>query len=228
MSKDANAKIFSIIGSGSRSGRWLVPARTNMKTLFGRAVIDLRDAQSSAEEIEFTCLSILANVTFIVPEGAEVRPSGMAIFGSSRSTVPLSDKECDLPAISVDATTIFGRLRIRTTELDPAKEAKKARKAERKKAPAPVAAEPAPAAAPVAEPAPAEAADSDSAESPADDTPKAEAPTDLSAPIELFDPDGDTSPMEGVEVPDTVEGATTDAPAASHARPDAEASTVDA
>ncbi|MFV2040274.1 MAG: hypothetical protein ACC660_08520, partial [Acidimicrobiales bacterium] len=73
MSKDSNAKIFSIIGSGRRSGRWIVPAKTNMKTFFGRAIIDLRDAQTDAEELEFTCLSVLANVTFIVPEGAEVR-----------------------------------------------------------------------------------------------------------------------------------------------------------
>lgn len=235
MSKDANAKIFSIIGSGSRSGRWLVPAKTNMKTLFGRAIIDLRHAQSNAEEIEFTCLSVLANVTFIVPEGAEVRPSGVAIFGSSRSTVPLSDKECDLPAISVNATTIFGRLRIRTTDLDPAKEAKKAKKAKsrREKAAASAVTEPEAAAEPAPEPEPETApveATSEAPDASEADSPKTASPKDLSAPIEPFDPDGDTSPIEGVEAPDTIEGATTDTPAASHARPEPEtkASTVDA
>lgn len=119
MSTEANAKIFSVIGGCRRSGRWLVPASTNMLTLFGRAFIDLREARTSADELEFSCLSVFANVTFIVPEGAEVRPSGTAILGSSRSTVPVTDASCQLPPISVDATTVFGRMRIRTTDTDP-------------------------------------------------------------------------------------------------------------
>ncbi len=119
MSIESNAKIVSVVGGCRRSGRWIVPAETDMMTLFGRAVIDLREARTSAEQLEFTCLSVFANITFLVPEGAEVRPSGMAILGSSRSTVPISDVECHLPPMSVDATTIFGRIRIRTTDLDP-------------------------------------------------------------------------------------------------------------
>ena len=43
-----------------------------MMTLLGRAVIDLHDASSSAEELEFTCLSVFANITFTVHENAEV------------------------------------------------------------------------------------------------------------------------------------------------------------
>ena len=102
-----------------------------MTTLFGRAVIDLRQARTSAEELEFTCMSVFANITFLVPEGAEVRPSGMAILGSSKCMVPESDQPSALPAMSVDATTIFGRLRIRTTdeELDDETEAPAATRA---------------------------------------------------------------------------------------------------
>ena len=119
MSKDSNAKIFSVIGGCRRSGRWLVPAKTEMMTFFGRVVIDLRQAQTSAEELEFTCTSAFANITFIVPEGAEVRPSGMAVLGSSKCIVPVTSTPCHLPPISVDATTILGRLRVRTTDRDP-------------------------------------------------------------------------------------------------------------
>jgi len=90
-----------------------------MVTLFGRAAIDLREAHTSAEQLEFSCLSISANITFLAPEGAEVRPSGIASLGSSKSTVPVSDTACHLPPMSVDSTTIFGRIRIRTTDLDP-------------------------------------------------------------------------------------------------------------
>nr|WHW29328.1 hypothetical protein [uncultured bacterium] len=119
MSIESNAKIVSVVGGCRRSGRWIVPAETNMMTLFGRAVIDLREADTTAEQLEFTCFSVFANITFLVPEGAEVRPSGMAILGSSRSVVPTSDVVCHLPPMSVDATTIFGRIRIRTTDHDP-------------------------------------------------------------------------------------------------------------
>ncbi len=236
MSKDSNAKIFSVVGGCRRSGRWLVPGETKMMTLFGRAVIDLRHAQTSAEEIEFTCLSVFANITFLVPEGAEVRPSGLAIFGSSRSTVPLSNTPCELPPMSIDATTVFGRLRVRTTEQDP--EEKPPRRGARRRRKAALQAE-AQVTSPVApaQETPAgvdtlDVAATAAAPTPAPE-PKPQPKTDLSSPITAFvtddedtpspgfvtddEPasssggfvtDDNTSPIQEVEVPDTAEAVT--------------------
>ncbi len=122
MGMDDDAQIFSIIGGAKRSGRWRVPASTRTMTLFGRCLIDLRQAETTADELSFSCVSAFAGVTFIVPEGAEVRPSGMAILGSARSLVPVSDTPAHLPPISIDAVTVMGRLRIRTTDEEPEEE----------------------------------------------------------------------------------------------------------
>jgi len=248
MSKNSDAKIFSVIGGCRRSGRWLVPAKTSMLTLFGRAIIDLRQAEASAdeaEELEFTCTSVFANITFIVPEGAEVRPSGMAILGSSRSVVPVSDEPCELPPISIDALTVFGRMRVRTTDSDP--EAKHKKRRFRRDKPPEVISVPAPAAeeapalpepsgvdlapsrpnpevvAPAVAPAPVVVAAPVVTAAPVAATPVvtaapivSAAPADLSRPIEAFAP-AETSPLESVTVPETIEGAVAALPIAAPA-----------
>lgn len=122
MGMDDDAQIFSVIGGAKRSGRWRVPASTRTLTLFGRCLIDLRQAETTADELSFSCISAFAGVTFIVPEGAEVRPSGVAVLGSARSLVPVSDTPANLPPISIDAITVLGRLRIRTTDEEPEEE----------------------------------------------------------------------------------------------------------
>jgi hypothetical protein len=122
MGMDDDAQIFSVIGGAKRSGRWRVPASTRTLTLFGRCLIDLRQAETTADELSFSCISAFAAVTFIVPEGAEVRPSGVAVLGSARSLVPASDTPANLPPISIDAITVLGRLRIRTTDEEPEEE----------------------------------------------------------------------------------------------------------
>ena len=116
MSTEANAQIISVIGGCRRAGRWLVPSKTKVMTFFGRATIDLREAQTSADELAFDCMSAFASITFIVPEGAEVRPSGVAILASARSDVPVEVGGCHLPRIAIDAVTLFGRFRVVTGE----------------------------------------------------------------------------------------------------------------
>ncbi|MEM7286291.1 MAG: hypothetical protein AAF480_08075 [Actinomycetota bacterium] len=116
MSTEANAQIISVIGGCRRAGRWLVPAKTKVMTFFGRATIDLRQAQTTADELAFDCMSAFASITFIVPEGAEIRPSGMAILASARSEVPVEVGGSHLPKIAIDAVTLFGRFRIVTGE----------------------------------------------------------------------------------------------------------------
>jgi len=132
MGMDDDAQIISVIGGAKRSGRWRVPASTRTLTLFGRCLIDLRQAETTADELSFSCVSAFAGVTFIVPEGAEVRPSGMAILGSARSLVPVSDTPGHLPPISIDAITVFGRLRIRTTDEIPEEEVRDSWRARRR------------------------------------------------------------------------------------------------
>lgn len=143
---DDDAQIISVIGGAKRRGRWRVPGSTRTLTLFGRCLIDMRQAETSAEEICFSCISVFAAVTFMVPEGAEVRPSGVAVLGSARSDVPVTDTPAHLPPISIDAITVLGRLRIRTTHEEPDKGRRLSRRERRRAADANGRAEPGPAA----------------------------------------------------------------------------------
>ncbi|MFV1991987.1 MAG: LiaF domain-containing protein, partial [Acidimicrobiales bacterium] len=110
MSEDA--RIVSVIGGCRRQNRWRVAEDTSVMTLFGRCILDLREAECEAATIDISVLNVFANVTIIVPEGSDVRPSGMALLGSSSCLVPVSDKASPLPPIDVDGMTVFGRLRI--------------------------------------------------------------------------------------------------------------------
>lgn len=201
MSTEANAQIISVIGGCRRAGRWLVPSKTKVMTFFGRATIDLREAETTADELTFDCMSAFASITFIVPEGAEIRPSGMAILASARSDVPVEVGGSHLPKIAIDAITLLGRFRIITGEAledeqrDTTEQTAGADLADTRVEEPPVAAyvpptNPTPYA-PVSDPAPF--------------VPPAEvAPASQSGEREADDPGNERSPIHDVAVPDSI------------------------
>jgi hypothetical protein len=107
-------RIMSVIGGSRRAGRWTVPATTSVIAVFGRSVIDMRQAASDADEISITTISAFASLTLLVPEGAKVEPAGTAILASSLCQVPASNRPCELPPIRVEAMTVLGKLRVLT------------------------------------------------------------------------------------------------------------------
>lgn len=125
---DDEASIVSIIGSCRRTNRWRIAEETSVKTLFGRCYLDMREADCDAKLIELDIVSVFANVTIIVPDGCDIRPSGGAILGSFSCLVPVSDKTCKLPPIEIESNTIFGRLRIATISEIPAKKKRRWRR----------------------------------------------------------------------------------------------------
>ncbi|MEM9034393.1 MAG: hypothetical protein AAGA99_08625 [Actinomycetota bacterium] len=106
------ARIVSVVGGARRTSRWKVPEDTSVLTLFGRCLLDLRQAETDADELWFSIVSVFATVEVIVPEGTVVQPSGMAFLGGSSCEVPLSSSRSQLPPIEIDAITVFGSLRI--------------------------------------------------------------------------------------------------------------------
>ena len=226
-----DAQIISVIGGARRSGRWRVPGSTRTLTLFGRCLIDLRKAETTADEVCFSCISVFAGVTFIVPDGAEVRPSGVAVLGSARSLVPVSDTPAHLPPISIDAITVLGRLRIRTIDGAPEAEPRGSRRgrqrgrtgAERVDEPRTEAAmaasdderklvDPEPAGSATSNTAPGtNGADGTAAPDPLD-RPLASSPTDDPEPVGSIDDHptafeaDDRSPLEGLQMPDDADG----------------------
>lgn len=108
----APAKIMSIFGGSRRHGRWRVPEKTTVLALFGRCVIDLRDATADADDIRINATSVFASVLILVPDGADVLPSGTAVLASAACLVPPADGSSPLPPVRVESTTVLGKLRI--------------------------------------------------------------------------------------------------------------------
>ncbi|MEM7275305.1 MAG: hypothetical protein AAF547_19670, partial [Actinomycetota bacterium] len=64
------------------------------------------------EKLKMSVTVFLGSATFILPDGAEVRPSGMALLAASMVDVPDHDDTSDLPTLDIEWSCIFGRLRI--------------------------------------------------------------------------------------------------------------------
>lgn len=116
---DDEARIVSVIGGARRTNRWKVAPQTSVLTLFGRCLLDLRRADTAADEIWFGATSVFATVEIIVPEGTVVQPSGMAFLAGSSCVVPEAKTASHLPEIEIEATTVFGRLDIHTGDPRP-------------------------------------------------------------------------------------------------------------
>ncbi|MEM8903616.1 MAG: hypothetical protein AAGA17_12670 [Actinomycetota bacterium] len=116
---DDEARIVSVIGGAKRTSRWRIAEDTSVLTLFGRCLLDLREAETEAGELWFSVASVFATVEIIVPEGTIVQPSGMALLGASTCEVPASRRVSPLPAIEIDNITVFGSLRIHVGQRPP-------------------------------------------------------------------------------------------------------------
>lgn len=116
---DDEARIVSVIGGARRTSRWRVAEDTRVLTLFGRCLLDLREAETEADELWFSVASVFATVEIIVPEGTIVQPSGMAFLGASSCEVPRSARRSTLPAIEIDNITVFGTLRVHVGQRPP-------------------------------------------------------------------------------------------------------------
>lgn len=116
---DDEARIVSVIGGARRTSRWRVAEDTSVLTLFGRCLLDLREAETEADELWFSVASVFATVEIIVPEGTIVQPSGMAFLGASSCEVPRSKRRGPLPAVEIDSITVFGSLRIHVGQRPP-------------------------------------------------------------------------------------------------------------
>ncbi len=116
---DDEARIVSVIGGARRTSRWRIAEDTSVLTLFGRCLLDLREAETEADELWFSVASVFATVEIIVPEGTIVQPSGMAFLGASSCEVPRSKRRGPLPALEIDSITVFGSLRIHVGQRPP-------------------------------------------------------------------------------------------------------------
>jgi Domain of unknown function (DUF1707)/Cell wall-active antibiotics response 4TMS YvqF len=99
--------VVAVLGGAERKGRWRPAVRTNVLALMGGAVIDLRDAELNAPEIEMTAVSVMGGVEVIVPEGVEVDLSDFALMGGN-SGPPDAPLPPGAPVVRVRAYSVMG------------------------------------------------------------------------------------------------------------------------
>jgi uncharacterized protein DUF1707 len=99
---------ISIFSGVERKGRWRVPRRSFVFTLFGGSDLDVRHAEIEDEVVSFFVVDIFGGTDIYLPEGVEVDVGGFSLFGGldehGRDTPP----KLGSPLVRVRALTLFG------------------------------------------------------------------------------------------------------------------------
>lgn len=99
---------ISIFGGVDRKGRWRVPRRSFVLSLFGGSDLDLRHAQIEDDTVTILVLDMFGGTDVYVPEGVEVDVGGFSLFGGigehGRDVTPRPGT----PLVRVRALTLFG------------------------------------------------------------------------------------------------------------------------
>jgi len=106
--------VFSIFGDIVVSGRWRARDQVRVRTVFGDAKVDLREAVSDDEVLDLRCATTFGDIVVDVPDGMEVELTGMSIFGDRRLELAPVPRIPGTPLIQVRAMTIFGDVRVRS------------------------------------------------------------------------------------------------------------------
>ncbi len=116
MAKSKPTRMLALLGRCHRTGRWRLASRSAVVAVLGTCHLDMRNSFVEAEQLRMKVTVVLGSATFIVPNGAEVKPSGMSLLGGSIVDVPEHEDTADLPTLQIEWNSIFGRVRIVTEE----------------------------------------------------------------------------------------------------------------
>jgi hypothetical protein len=73
--------LLAILSGYERRGRWNVPGRMTMFTLFGGGVVDLRYADFTSADVEIHAYSIMGGQTILLPPEVNVEVHGIGVMG---------------------------------------------------------------------------------------------------------------------------------------------------
>ncbi|MFC4565138.1 DUF1707 domain-containing protein [Nocardiopsis mangrovi] len=111
--------IVAVLGTASRSGRWLVEPRTNASILCGSVELDLRKALLSQREVVLQCAVILGSLSVVVPPGVRVVDRSSAILAATDlSKVDGTGADASgAPTVSIRGVSILGSIDVRTADI---------------------------------------------------------------------------------------------------------------
>ena len=109
------SRIISVLAETNRRDRWTVAPNTSMVTFLARSHFDFRQVEAEGDVVVIDIICVFGHVTIVVPEGTKVQLSGFSFLASANCDVASpEDTTSPLPKIVVNATTVFGRISIRT------------------------------------------------------------------------------------------------------------------
>ncbi|MGE4426754.1 MAG: DUF1707 domain-containing protein [Solirubrobacteraceae bacterium] len=125
--------VLGIMGGSSRKGRWRVQRRTNVINFWGGTDLDLTDAELSAEAVDIRIVSIMGGGSIIVPPGADLQVSELALMGGN--DIQAADPELtphDAPVVRVRLISIMGGAEVRRRSRQWDREERALRRRERR------------------------------------------------------------------------------------------------
>ena len=112
--------LVAVIGNERLTRRWAAPSRLNAVAVLGDVIVDLREAEVRGEELSIQATAILGDVQVLVPRGAGVGMSGVAVVGHKELAIEPAEYTLAVPAVRVSAVTIIGDVIVRNQPPDVA------------------------------------------------------------------------------------------------------------
>ncbi len=108
------APVHAVFSKIRRGGQWPVPPATVVRSTFGAAVIDLRQAVFTRREVVIEANSFFGKIEILVPDNAMVYDTGTALFG--KRSLPggggKKPKSEDGPVVRITGRSVFGHVRV--------------------------------------------------------------------------------------------------------------------
>jgi hypothetical protein len=111
-SRPSYDRLLAVFGTETRRGSWLVPAQLDARALFGECRIEIQEATLHSRVTVIDVQAVFGSVVIVVPDGVEVRTTGMSIFGSRTCDVE-RDTPPGAPVVEVRGRAVFGEITVR-------------------------------------------------------------------------------------------------------------------
>lgn len=100
-------EVTAVFSKVIRSGRWVAGRHTELRSVFGALIIDLRDAVLPGREITLELNSFCGKMIVRVPENARIMDEGSALFSKRHVS---GGHDGDGPLIRVTGKARFGKI----------------------------------------------------------------------------------------------------------------------
>ena len=104
--------LVAVIGNERLTGRW--SPRLTAVAVLGDVIVDLRDAKVRGEQLSIQATALVGDVYVLVPPGATVEMSGVAVLGRKKAEIEPAEYTLAVPVLRVSAVAILGDVLVAT------------------------------------------------------------------------------------------------------------------